>query len=201
MQNNMQIKERPILFQGDMVRALLDGRKGQTRRLVKPQPEVSDKGHLMGEWLRKPLDGLLLPQLQDITIHCPFGQIGDRLWVRESIVRGYCGDMDMSRYAADGMPTVADAWPWKRNNLASIHCPRGLSRILLEVTGVRVERLNDISEADAKAEGCEPSIVGADLDHLKYRAGYQTLWERINSDVIWEANPYVWVVAFRRIWP
>nr|WP_230625402.1 hypothetical protein [Cupriavidus necator] len=77
------IKERPILFSGAMVRAILDGRKMQTRRVVKPQPKVSEQGNLMGDWLAKPLAGLLLPHLQDITIHCPYGQPGDRYGARD----------------------------------------------------------------------------------------------------------------------
>ena len=77
--------------------------------------------------------------------------------------------------------------------------PRWASRINLEITGIRVERLQEISEADAKAEGATPAIVGADLDHLKYRAGYQTLWEQINGPGSWAANPWVWVIEFRRI--
>lgn len=77
------MRELPILFSAPMVRALLGGRKTQTRRVVTPQPAVSDKGDLLGEWLRRLLEGLVLPKLQDITIHCPYGLIGDRLVVRE----------------------------------------------------------------------------------------------------------------------
>ena len=79
--------------------------------------------------------------------------------------------------------------------------PRWASRIALEITAARVERLQDISEADARFEGATPSIVGTDLDHLKFRAGYQTLWERINGAGAWAANPWLWVVEFRRIRP
>ena len=94
-----------------------------------------------------------------MTIPCPHGQPGDRLWVKETIRLVPDQEPDdgtgrvLSIYAADGALTVADAWPWKRKQLNSIHCPRGLSRIELEVTGVRVERLQDISEAGSIAEG------------------------------------------------
>ncbi|WP_454742760.1 hypothetical protein [Cupriavidus necator] len=95
------IKERPILFSGAMMRAILDGRKMQTRRVVKPQPKVSEQGNLMGDWLAKPLAGLLLPHLQDITIHCPFGQPGDRLWVRETWAEPAALDPGPFVYRAD----------------------------------------------------------------------------------------------------
>ncbi len=87
------MKEIPILFSAAMVRALLDGTKTQTRRVVSPQPEVSDNGNLMGEWLRRPLDGLLCPRLQDITIYSPYGQPGDRLYVRERWAVGARADV------------------------------------------------------------------------------------------------------------
>jgi hypothetical protein len=76
--------------------------------------------------------------------------------------------------------------------------PRWISRITLEITSVRVEQLQDITEADAIAEGATPSIVGEQLDHLKYRAGFQSLWESINGPDSWAANPWVWVIEFRR---
>ncbi|CAG2126819.1 hypothetical protein LMG31506_00188 [Cupriavidus yeoncheonensis] len=202
-------KERPILFSGAMVRAILDGRKTQTRRVVKPQPEVSEQGNLMGDWLAKPLDGLLLPKLQDITIHCPYGQRGDRLWVRETWAQPVPLDPGPTVYRADYPACVppgyeripkADEITWK----PSIHMPRALCRLALEVTGVRVERLNECSEADAIAEGIE-----RDGDGWKSYAGgscvafpttsYASLWDSINGASAWEENPWVWVVEFRRV--
>ena len=190
------MKERPILFSAPMVRALLEDRKTQTRRILKPQPQVGTEkvleyhGNLFYPWSDS--GSRLLP---DQHWKCPHGAPGDRLWVKESIVRGYGNDMQMSRYSADGMPTVADAWWWQRNHLSSIHCPRGLSRILLEVNGVRVERLQDISEADAAAEGVD---CIRDLDPT-YRDAYRHLWKDLNGAGSWEANPWVWVVGFKRL--
>ncbi|MDW3683355.1 hypothetical protein RA280_16700 [Cupriavidus sp. CV2] len=202
-------KERPILFSGAMVRAILDGRKTQTRRVVKPQPEVSEQGNLMGEWLQRPLSGLLLPRLQDITMHCPYGQPGGRLWVRETWAQPTTLDPGPTFYRADYPDSVlgkyenlppADAITWK----PSIHMPRALSRILLEVTAVRVERLNDCSEADALAEGIDPkSLFNWRPDESKSAnpqvQRYAELWEDINGAGAWDANPWVWVVEFRRI--
>ena len=186
------MKERPILFSAAMVGALLDGSKTQTRRAVKGG--VTD------------YDGALA---RDSV--CPYGRPGDQLWVREAI--RWAGEADgitASTYAADGALTVADAWPWKRVFLPSMHCPRGLSRIQLEVTGIRVERLQDISEADAIAEGIEQlesPHAGVAL-YRDYAAGhdstvspihsYTTLWEKINGTSSWAANPLVWVVEFKR---
>jgi len=79
-----KITERGMIFNGEMVRALLSGRKTQTRRIIKPQPEVTLSGSLSGKWLSRPLNGLLLPKIEDIAIHCPFGAVGDRIWVRET---------------------------------------------------------------------------------------------------------------------
>lgn len=178
-------KERPILFSGPMVRAILDGRKTQTRRIVKPQPKGTPE---LGGFGRLWFDG------RD-DMNCPHGLPGDRMWVRETfaIVNKDCGPVAV--YCADGefQPDyIGHRWS------PSIHMPRWASRISLEVISVRVERLCGITEADAKAEGAEPSIVGADLDHLKYRAGFQTLWESINGDGSWALNPWVWVLEFKR---
>lgn len=190
------MKERPILFSAPMIRALLDGRKTQTRRILKPQPQagteevLENHGNVFQPW--SDTESRLLP---DQNWRCPYGVPGDRLWVKEGIVRGYGNDMQMSRYSADGLPTVADAWPWQRNHLASIHCPRRLSRILLEVNGVRVERLQDISETDAAAEGVNgiSSLIPTSRD------AYRQLWKDLNGAGSWDSNPWIWVVSFKRI--
>ncbi len=208
-------KEHPILFSGAMVRAILDGRKTQTRRVVKPQPEVNEQGNLMGDWLAKPLDGLLLPKLKDIAIHCPYGKTGDRLWVRETWAQPAALDPGPTVYRADypdcvpaGFENIppAEAITWK----SSIHMPRALCRLVLEVTGVRVERLNDCSEDDAVAEGIE-RVRAVDNRFCFWRdyltdgrthiqiSSFRSLWDSINGDGAWEANPWVWVVAFRRL--
>lgn len=179
------MKERPILFSAPMVRAILAGTKTQTRRVVKPQPA--------GPWAAPGKTA------------CPYGLPGDRLWVKETIRKTgeYPGGYSTSEYVADGTPTVADAWPWQRRTLVSIHCPRGLSRITLEVTGVRVERLQDISHADADAEGCrgrrsaDPALGFT----ITPRERFNALWEQINGAASWAANPWVWVVEFKRVQP
>jgi hypothetical protein len=188
------MRERPILFSAPMVRAILDGTKTQTRRVVKPAPMmVTD--HKTAVW-EGPADSLL-KLLDGAGRHCPYGQPGDRLWVREAfafcLADKFGPTPDSVIYRAD--EGNAD-WPhgWK----PSIHMPRCASRITLEVTAVRVERLNDISEKDAWAEGCE----GFDDDVTGGKSGYlefAELWESINGPGSWDANPWVWVVEFRKL--
>lgn len=192
---------RPILFSGPMVRALLAGTKTQTRRLVK-----GDKPGQPLDWLDA---GLLPVFVSDPDNHlCPYGAPGDLLIVREQFSGPhYCsgepprdwGHDSEIWYWADGDPEDGE---WSKPK-PSIHMPRWASRLTLEVTEVRVERLQDISEADAKAEGCERAItLGELIDHqcttgATYRLGYSALWDQINGDGAWEANPWVWAVSFR----
>jgi len=218
------VKERPILFNAAMVLALLEGRKTQTRRVVKPQPPANTlqvstwhhpdsddgRGHRFYAWADEPSD---LHINADWCYPSPFGQAGDQLWVKETIVKvGFSGEHVYSAYKADEHLTVADAWPWKRDQLNSIHCPRGLSRIDLEVTGVRVERLNRISEDDCYAEGIDTegaaynegeNYVNAGSPVPAARWAYATLWDQINGrgPHHWNANPWVWVVEFERAKP
>ena len=202
------MKERPILFSSSMVRALLAGTKTQTRRVVKRQPPAGatfvryDPDSISWDAVTpaRPMGGNLgsQPQQMHFTEHCPYGAPGDRLWVRETwnTFEGWAGYF----YAADdhsfgiGADDDPDHIPehavrWR----PSIHMPRWASRITLEITAVRVERLQDIDHDDARAEGC----IGDDVDSP---AGhYETLWEQINGAGSWAANPWVWVVSFRRI--
>jgi hypothetical protein len=199
------MKERPILFSAPMVNALLDGSKTQARRVCKGQRELSNA--------------------HDFQIHrCPHGQPGDRLWVKETWQGPLVEDMDDYRsepadfhkpefceYAADGGPapefmTTDDelVCRWR----PSIFMPRWASRILLEITAVRVERLQDISEEDARAEGIQHELDGW-IDYTNPSCqmcmtpadSYRTLWESINGAGSWDANPYVWVLEFKRIEP
>lgn len=209
------MKERQIPFSGAMVRAILDGRKTQTRRIVMPQPKVSAAGNLIGEWLSRPLGGLLLPKPQDIVIHCPYGQPGDRLWVREAWRTtgdgGRCDDTpprDLQPhrvwYEADGA-APADECVGKYR--PSMFMPRWASRVTLEVIGVRVERLQSISEADAIAEGIEQTPDGFSVDGGRHfhaasaRMSYASLWDSLNDarGYAWDGNPWVWVVEFKGI--
>ncbi len=194
------MKERPILFSGPMVRAILAGTKSQTRRIVKPQPP---EGHVWAGWCVTSTcradEGKAVwaasrePLLRDPhRVRCPYGRPGDRLYVKESIRRiGKPSDDDErlceSEYIADGTRTAAYCWPWENKALPSIHCPRSLSRITLEIVSVRVERLQAISEADAISEGV-----------TAVSSGGVTLFAT-NGPGSWDANPWVWCISFKVI--
>ena len=163
--------ERPILFSAPMVRAILDRTKTQTRRVVKLKPDY------METFLRLP----------NKVACCPYGQPGGRLWVRETFEDCESALHSCVLYRADG-GTPGTKWT------PSIHMPRWASRITLEITGVRVERLQDISEEDAISEGT-PFPCGG------WVGGYQKLWESIHGPGSWDLNPWVWVVEFKRVTP
>ena len=209
------MKERPILFSAPMVRAILDGRKTQTRRIVSPQPTLDERGLLWWNWSKNAgsasIDRPGQPS-EEWLARCPHGQSGDRLWVRESFwgcdTPGYgdqpCVVYDDEWHGKEYRPTEIRPWARKFGRIPSIHMPRDCSRILLEITGVRVERLNDCSEADAITEGIERDGDG----WLSYAGGscvgfpttsYASLWDSINGAGAWETNPWVWVVEFRRV--
>ncbi|MFY1939484.1 hypothetical protein ACOTCW_29315 [Achromobacter xylosoxidans] len=213
------MRERPIIFTGPMVRAILAGNKTQTRRVAKPvrHPDLGNvytPGALVLE--REPQ--------HVIDRACPYGQPGDRLWVREKWNR--FEPWSGPHYAADyeGFGVGPDDDPdhipdhkvrWR----PSIHMPRSACRLELEVTGVRVERLNEISEADAVAEGipedsepcercgdCGWLCIGGEPQQCDAPGcgdgaidEYCALWEQLNGAGSWDANPWVWVVEFRRI--
>jgi hypothetical protein len=212
------MKERPILFNADMVRAILDGRKTQTRRMVKPQPL----------WVADPSVPFSTPDADPRgIIKSLFGTVGDRLWVRETTciapkrfatpddtcLTDDDGDKRYVSYKADGH----SEWAMRDYNLKwtpSIHVPRWASRIDLEITAVRVERLQEITEADAKKEGVDSVKYGKETFWKAYgknllpeggelvatRAAAQsfhTLWQSIYGN--WDANPWVWVYEFRRV--
>jgi hypothetical protein len=205
------IKDRPILFSGPMVKAILEGRKTQTRWVVNPEPKIVhaiyEDGSILTERIFRKGDGL---------IHCPYGGRGERLWVRET----FSISPPLSRrpiahpeaypnikYRATDNRSSWDDGPWK----PSTHMPRCASRILLEVVSVRVERVREISREDALAEGIGKTEAG------RYHAGlygpnplcdypqeaFRVLWDSINAErgYSWEANPYVWVVEFKVLEP
>lgn len=191
------MKERPILFSGPMVRAILDGTKTQTRRVVKPQfaadaiPVEMPATDPAGGWVVPGHSGVWWCDAAanpDDVRRCPYGQPGDRLWVREAWARTRVFGAEMVVYR-EGDNRTDYGGPWK----PSIHMPRWASRITLEITSVRVERLQDISEADAIAEG-----VYTDPASPAYDA-YAQLWDEINGPGSWAANPWVWVLEFRRL--
>lgn len=206
------LTERPILFNAPMVRALLAGTKTQTRRLVKPQQTSGQ--HDMATVIGTP-DSLAA----FVRHRCPYGQPGSKLWVRETFLHTpaeYEPMMSMTvplvraetvyRADCDGESAVAG---WK----PSIHMPRAASRITLEVTEVRVQRLQDISEADSVSEGIERyqgplrwvhyrDARTGEAAHNTARDAYAALWDSINSKkpgAAWADNPWVWCVSFRRI--
>lgn len=193
------MRERPILFSGPMVRAILEGRKTQTRRVVKFRdvPDEHDCHVVWKAWNGKSHDW----QDGDEVIPCPYGGPGDRLWVRETWANTRGDDSMPTYYRADERLEDVQR-PWK----PSIHMPRWASRITLELTEVRVERVQDISGMDAKREGVSiPAHLphdGADLDHA--RRQFAHVWDSLNGPAArrgygWDVNPWVWVVEFRRV--
>ena len=216
-------KERPILFSAPMIRAILDGRKTQTRRILKmPKGGYIEDGiplrHVGGDYFN--------------AIPCPYGERGDRLWVRETW-QAYDGGSFKTAFGVartfSREPKLGDTIEFKAdkdlskcfiNWRPSIHMPRWASRITLEVTEVRVERVQEITEEDAKAEGVR--AVTKDSKVVKYcvydqssdtsstawqempnsaRGAFKTLWDKLNAPrgFGWDANPWVWVVSFKRV--
>lgn len=206
------IKERPILFSGEMVRALLAGTKTQTRRIMKNQPEASPHFPWIGF---KSLTGpghLIYPNaLPEILAECPYGQPGDRLWVQEEWATDSSQDgKDPAsfakwpvRYLADGQVRACGAFHVNTNgeNRPAKTMPRWASRTTLEITTVRIERLQKINDADAYAEGATGGhgvIPGCNYSATA-QEHFRQIWEQINGAGSWEANPWVWVIEFKRV--
>lgn len=227
------VRERPILFSGPMVRAIIDGKKTQTRRVFRlPEGWTHDEDDLERIHIL----------LREGVLKWPYGTMGERLWVRETwrrLSRHPSPTMEVPpvvdvggavptyrvqngiAYRADGafvwhdhITTVFDASGGEargaKRHLAvadepikwtpSIYMRRHDSRILLDVVDVRVERLNDISEEDAQAEGVDPSPGWPVDGKYQYVEGFRDLWDRINGKrAPWDSNPYVWVVTFKRV--
>jgi hypothetical protein len=218
------VKERPILFSAPMVLALLAGRKTQTRRIIQPAGvvKVDGGGRPFTDWWDKEED-----HAWRRDVRCPYGVPGDRLWVREAwqttasldhmdaagIVRaadeaGYKPWCPL-HYNADGsranwdVPAFGTAPGRQRRGR---FMPRWASRIDLEITEVRVQRLQDITDADVLAEGIEQHANGQWLSKVGLcwpspRAAYQALWEVINGVGAWATNPWVWTLSFKRLRP
>ena len=195
-----EIKERPILFSAPMVRAILEGRKTVTRRAVKGVGLVW-LDNFTPEYVADPENNL-----------CPYGKPGDRLWVREAWQADAQVNSVAPRDLSHGEPIRYPAdWDFRQTGCAmikpgkirpSIHMPRWVSRILQEITDVRVERLQDISNEQAEAEGVEFLRAAPDLDETLTAAQlFDCLWSSINGADSWAANPWVWVVEFKRITP
>lgn len=229
------MKERPILFSAPMVRAILDGSKTQTRRIIKPQPPAYLQPpsrefrpvHGTDLWGAFAVYGNAAAVRSQDTITCPYGKPGDRLWVRETFtVVGY--DEDRDQILGKAGPPDEPWWGVRPKGKASLFSgkwrpslfmPRWASRITLEVVSVRVERLTSISGNDAEAEGIERcdnpdhgfiNAVGGEIGRLgcpgcggdpdgEAIKAFRRLWESINGPGSWDANPWVWVVEFKRI--
>lgn len=228
------MKERPILFNSAMVRAINEDRKTKTRRIVKPQP------------YRLLVDDFLTSEKTTTKVGehfetyglpaCPYGQPGDHLWLREEHYRighwepvsgvktkggrqkwKFVADSDAIQYSDAPSVMYRSSRDTKHPEVSCWHkrlarfMPRKLSRITLEIVSVRLERLQDITEADAKAEGAapypfmdrmyNPNTRKMDIDPNFHRPRFKTLWQSINGDESWDANPFVWVIDFKSIKP
>lgn len=190
------MKERPILFSGPMVRAILEGRKTQTRRGVKPQGAILTDDMARAFGVRPP------PTQNNPVIPCPYGAPGDRLWVKETHARCTgCHGVDW-RADDDGQRTCRQCDSPLGNWKPSIFMRREYSRITLEIEAVRVERLQDISDYDSYREGAE-SMAGTITGPycMSFNEGFRDLWQSINGPGSWDLNPWVWVISFKRIRP
>ncbi len=204
--------ERPILFNGAMVRAILAGQKTQTRRAVKPQPFEASFLDAPGQYLPSFEEGRLRVATSKGAhlLTCPFGRPGDRLWVRETWAQPTTLDPGPSVYRADYPACVPDGFEnvppaeeirWR----PSIHMPRWACRLVLEITDVRVERLQAISARDCQGEGIQSDAGGG--FHVEGGTHYSTdpiesfasLWTSTGGD--WDSNPWVWVIEFKRVEP
>ncbi|HHB7992374.1 TPA: hypothetical protein ACN7OE_001219 [Klebsiella pneumoniae] len=236
------MKERGMIFNGEMVRAILDGLKTQTRREVKLNLDIARlattydwatslaANHYQGlaeeqiqqkaESLRGVIHPVILGNGQMVSIICPHGKPGDRIWVREAFrVHSRATDVATLVYKASernswteqthrvpvavcNKPATPEKWT------PSLHMPRWASRILLEITDVRVERLNAISQEDARAEGIidggclncgEPEPCGCANPEPDATDAFAYLWQSIYGQESWNANPWVWVIEFERV--
>ena len=197
------MSDHPILFSGDMVKAILDGRKTQTRRVVKPQPPQDCE-----RVLYDPAIGWRFHRHKNL--HCPYGQPGDRLYVREKFRIGTerYGEDEYAQliYCADDSPYEIDGSEIDMGRLKlgktypSIHMPKWAARIWLEITGVRVERVCEITVPDVEAEGLDLKEWAAE-GYGAPATGFAALWNKLNAKrgYSWESNPFCWCISFKRI--
>ncbi|MCA3413023.1 MAG: hypothetical protein INF84_00340 [Roseomonas sp.] len=236
--------ERPIPFKGEMVRAILDGRKTQTRRIMKVQP-WPDALVTVEHYHPTVIDrhGDMQPGKETFGAHwddgeyglkSPYGEPGDLLWVRETCWAESTFDGDGVRYPADHVWRIientqeaSEAWCKLARyggdaaldnqtntgmRVPPTHMPRWASRITLRITDIRVERLQDISEDDARAEGVTPATepptaaalmtaVGRGAWFMPHRGAFANIWNKINGPDAWDENPWVWAISFERVKP
>ncbi|HIB5557290.1 TPA: hypothetical protein ACWXB1_005428 [Klebsiella pneumoniae] len=201
------MREKGLIFNSEMVRALLDGRKTQTRRPVKFPVHDKNLGcELAGNELAGELSA-------GNYLNSAFGKPGDRIWVRETWADAGASAPDLKLYRAnypEHVPSIYENVPPAKEIrwTPSIHMPRWASRILLEITDVRVERLNAISEEDARAEGIidggclncgEPEPCGCANPEPDATDAFAYLWQSIYGQENWNADPWVWVIEFKRV--
>jgi hypothetical protein len=205
------MKEHPIIFSTPMVQAILEGRKTMTRRIIKPQPECinNDLPKPMEDAIKE-LQILRKKGLNTIRIgtggfifpDCPYGQPGDLLWVRETWKSSgfnaeYSTMVIVYKAGEYKVCVMPDEYPLFMQNRwkPSIHMPKAAARIWLKVVNVRVERLQDISNEEARKEGVkeEDSVMG------DFRPGFLKIWDKIHGPESWNLNPWVWVVEFERV--
>lgn len=205
--------EHPLPMSAPMVRAILDGSKTQTRRVAKKMVRHPDLGNLY-------TPGALVLEGEPqhvIERACPYGRPGDHLWVRETVfINHFMGlQVPVAERACCELyyraTDEADMRKWEDHEgirwTPSIHMPRWASRITLEITSVRVERLQDISEADARAEGARECdrvsgrevLLAGQSQRGSYVLHYRDIWEQINGPGSWAANPWVWVLSFKKV--
>jgi hypothetical protein len=224
------VRERPILFSGPMVQAILAGTKAHTRRVVKVTRRT--EWLLRGDWA----DSFITNPGNKLLDECPYGTKGDRLWVRETwgwrgswwtvgeptirvfvhyraddtkreILRPHDDDSGLPRQRRRRDGEGEEEWGeylerWWKLWRPSLLMPRWASRITLEITEVRVQRLQEISEADAIAEGCRAvSMHSLDCDSIPPSRELAALWDSTNGAGSWSSNPWVWAISFRRVTP
>lgn len=196
----LQPKERSILFSGEMVKALMEGKKTQTRRVINlPKERGAWEATTVGGDGSRFSNGTLAPEMPVLwntttgtCLGCPLGGVGRRLWVRETFA---CERRDAIVYKADLSAKDQSLWKWR----SSIYMPRWASRITLEITEVRVQRVQEISEKDCKAEGIPISLEGTVVQEFGMgQRLYRNLWNSLNGKKApWDSNPWVWVLNFR----
>lgn len=196
----VEVKERPIIFSGPMVKAILEGRKTQTRRVAKVTSDGCKPGFIT------PVAGFVPRSLAEHVSYCPYGWVDDRLWVRETWAPHDAGvlaneEREHVYYRADDETKYETDGAWR----SPIHMPRWASRITIEIINVRVERLQEISEADIRAEGIDEAFCEA-LGETAHRdpdlvEAWAHGWDSINAKrgYSWESNPWVWAITFKKL--
>lgn len=201
------MKERGIIFNSEMVRAILDGRKTQTRRIMKSQPKTNENGDIW--WPSNICQSMIniKEMMQDnegvwagiAGISCPHGGVGDHLWVSETFKAGVCTESTIAYKATHKPSDLEEGWYEEIKWTPSIHMPRWASRITLEIVDVRVERLKDAGDTEFKAEGypLDRELTGGSMDPFCW---FRNLWDSVSpTNFKYADNPWVWVIEFKRI--